>query len=146
MRDHPEHAARPARPPTARDVSGSAAPPSARTETADSLPKTLPGTVHTQWVRCGKSSCRCARGELHGPYHYHFWRENGRLRKRYVKPDDVAEVRARCAERQKLHRALVQARARRRIAHRVLRACAGRTLDPHELARLRSMLERPCDP
>lgn len=52
------------------------------------------GTLARQWVRCGRPSCRCARGELHGPYWYHFTREGGRLRKRYVKPGDLADVRA----------------------------------------------------
>ena len=55
----------------------------------EALPKTLPGVVCQQWVRCGRPGCRCARGQLHGPYAYHFARENGRLRKRYVGPADL---------------------------------------------------------
>jgi hypothetical protein len=35
-------------------------------------------------TRCGKKSCRCARGELHGPYWYAYYRENGRVRCEYV--------------------------------------------------------------
>lgn len=37
-------------------------------------------------VRCGKAGCKCAGidGELHGPYWYAYWRENGRLKSRYV--------------------------------------------------------------
>ncbi|WP_088888787.1 DUF6788 family protein [Leptolyngbya ohadii] len=37
-------------------------------------------------VRCGKVGCKCEgkNGELHGPYWYAYWRENGRLRSRYV--------------------------------------------------------------
>jgi hypothetical protein len=68
------------------------------------LPKTpLPGVVLAQRVRCGKSSCRCARGTLHGPYFFRFWREDGRLRKSYVKPAELEQVRARCeARRQRL--------------------------------------------
>jgi len=27
-----------------------------------------PGTIHLRWQRCGKPNCKCARGELHGPY------------------------------------------------------------------------------
>ncbi len=30
----------------------------------------LRGTLMTQGRRCGKESCRCADGELHGPYVY----------------------------------------------------------------------------
>ena len=66
----------------------------------DPLPKILPGTVHEQWVRCGRSNCRCALGQLHGPYFYRFWREDGRLRKQYVKPDAVNAVQKCCQNRQ----------------------------------------------
>ena len=61
------------------------------TKTAQPLPKV--GALCAQLVRCGTLGCRCARGELHGPYFYRFWRENGRLRKRYVRLDDVPAVR-----------------------------------------------------
>jgi hypothetical protein len=74
----------------------------------EALPKTLPGVVCRQWVRCGRPNCRCARGELHGPYHYHFVRANGRLRKRYVQPDEVERVRAACQARQREQRELAQ--------------------------------------
>jgi hypothetical protein len=30
----------------------------------------LPGTLVERRRRCGKGGCRCARGELHGPYAY----------------------------------------------------------------------------
>lgn len=59
----------------------------------------LPGTVHVQWVRCGRANCRCSHGQLHGPYHYRFWREGGRLRKQYVKRSDVEAVTAACNAR-----------------------------------------------
>lgn len=37
-------------------------------------------------VRCGKAGCKCAgkQGELHGPYWYAYWREDGKLKSRYV--------------------------------------------------------------
>ncbi len=62
------------------------------------LPKMLPGAVCEQWERCGKPGCKCARGERHGPYFYRFWRENGRLRRAYVKREDVDAIRAACAK------------------------------------------------
>jgi hypothetical protein len=65
------------------------------------LPKTLPGAVCAQWVRCGRPNCRCARGELHGPYAYHFVRHNGRLRKRYVRQAEADGVRAACEARRR---------------------------------------------
>jgi hypothetical protein len=61
------------------------------------LPKT--GTLCAQMVRCGKPDCRCTRGQPHGPYHYLFWRQRGRLRKRYVRLADVERVRAELRER-----------------------------------------------
>ena len=69
---------------------------------AKALPKT--GAVCLQWVRCGRASCRCSRGELHGPYYYLFWREGGRLRKRYVRLNAVPTVQGAYAERRKQER------------------------------------------
>lgn len=71
-----------------------------QTETQNMLPKIINGTVHTQFVKCGKSNCKCANGELHGAYYYHFVRVDGRLRKRYLKPSDVEEVQQACLARQ----------------------------------------------
>lgn len=72
-----------------------------RTKQPKPLPKTAPGAVCTQMVRCGKKNCKCARGELHGPYYYHFERVNGVLVKRYVKAKDVAAMRAACETRRR---------------------------------------------
>lgn len=37
-------------------------------------------------VRCGKTGCKCAGqdGELHGPYWYAYWRDEGKLKSRYI--------------------------------------------------------------
>ena len=37
-------------------------------------------------IRCGKLGCKCAgeNGELHGPYWYAYWREDGKLKSRYI--------------------------------------------------------------
>lgn len=69
-----------------------------KTKSDKMLPKSLPASVCAQYVRCGKTGCRCSRGELHGPYHYCFWREGGRLRKAYIKKADVEQVRNDCHE------------------------------------------------
>ena len=42
------------------------------------------GSLHLDWTTCGKPTCRCAKGILHGPYVYHRWRDGGRQRKTYV--------------------------------------------------------------
>jgi hypothetical protein len=73
---------------------------------AESLPKMLPGVVCPQWVRCGRPSCRCARGQLHGPYHYRFFREAGKLRKVYIRPADLELVRSQCEARRQARREL----------------------------------------
>ena len=70
------------------------------------LLKTLSGAVCTQWIRCDRPGCRCARGELHGRYYACFWRENGRLRKQYVKRRDVEQVRAQCQARRQARQEL----------------------------------------
>lgn len=72
-----------------------------KTKTENLLPKILAGTVHEQFVRCGKPNCKCSRGELHGAYYYHFVRVGGRLTKRYLKPAEVESVRSACLERQR---------------------------------------------
>ena len=63
----------------------------AGTELVESLPK-VP-SLHVQWARCGSPGCRCTRGHPHGPYYALFWREDGRLHKRYVRQSDVPAVR-----------------------------------------------------
>ncbi|HEX6209027.1 MAG TPA: hypothetical protein VF058_11810 [Actinomycetota bacterium] len=41
-------------------------------------------TYRQELVRCGRESCgRCP----HGPYWYAYWREDGRLRSRYIGKD-----------------------------------------------------------
>jgi hypothetical protein len=37
-------------------------------------------------IRCGKVGCKCAgkNGELHGPYWYAYWRDDGHLKTCYV--------------------------------------------------------------
>ena len=60
-------------------------------KTAKTLYKT-PALVRHR-VRCGRSNCRCATGEGHGPYHFLLWREGRVQRRRYVRGADVAAVR-----------------------------------------------------
>ena len=35
-------------------------------------------------VRCGKQGCKCASGNLHGPYWYAYWTEKGKTRSQYI--------------------------------------------------------------
>ncbi len=78
-----------------------------QTKTQKVLPKTVNeignGGVYAQRVRCGKSNCKCARGELHTGF-YFFDRQDGKLFKTYVRKADVeaftALVNRAAAERQ----------------------------------------------
>lgn len=64
----------------------------------NSLPKIEPlrGAVCKQMKRCGKPNCKCAKGELHGPYYYRFYYRGGRQRKKYVKKDELSATFAAC--------------------------------------------------
>ena len=72
-----------------------------KSEPIQTLPKT--GSIRLQRVCCGKPGCRCARGQRHVAS-YLFWREGGRLHKRYVPVAEVAAVRAACAARREQER------------------------------------------
>jgi hypothetical protein len=55
----------------------------------------LQGSLISQGRRCGKSGCRCAQGELHGPYWYlSVGRATGTARLIYV-PASLSDVVAR---------------------------------------------------
>ena len=58
---------------------------------------TLRGSLQSQSRRCGKEGCRCAQGELHGPYVYLSVRTGGRSGLLYV-PADLAEAVAKRVE------------------------------------------------
>ena len=66
-----------------------------RRRLARSLPDVeavIAGSVVDQGRRCGKEACRCATGELHGPYTYVVLaRQGGRTRTVYV-PAAAAEA------------------------------------------------------
>lgn len=54
----------------------------------------LHGSLISEHKRCGKPNCRCARGQLHGPYYYRRWRDDsGRQRKAYVPRKQSEQVR-----------------------------------------------------
>jgi hypothetical protein len=63
----------------------------------------LPGSLHLEWRRCGRPNCRCARGQLHGPYLVRRWWHAGKQHKAYIPRDRVEEVAAGIAAWQRLH-------------------------------------------
>ena len=55
------------------------------------------------WRTCGKPTCRCTRGQLHGPYLVRrFWRD-GKQQKRYIRKADAADAMAGIEAWQQLH-------------------------------------------
>jgi hypothetical protein len=48
------------------------------------------GTIEGRMIRCGKPNCKCAKGDLHGPYYVRRWREYGKRCSKYVKKGDVS--------------------------------------------------------
>jgi hypothetical protein len=78
---------------------------SAVTKSGGLFPKRppLPGSLHQEWRRCGKASCRCARGAPHGPYWVRRWWEAGRQRKAYVPRRQLPEVAAGLAQWRQVH-------------------------------------------
>jgi len=51
-----------------------------------------PAYYYLMRLRCGKKNCKCAQGELHGPYWYSYRQEKGKARYKYIGktlPDDI---------------------------------------------------------
>ena len=67
----------------------------AKTKHQNSAIKMLPGFIASVRVRCGKVNCRCKRGTRHLAYYHVTYSRGCRFRK-YVRRDQVADVRAAC--------------------------------------------------
>ena len=61
----------------------------------------LPGFIETRYVKCGSSSCVCASGKGHGPYHYWIYKQGKRKFKKYIRKADLPVVLARIEERRR---------------------------------------------
>jgi hypothetical protein len=63
-------------------------------ETKNQKPTTkiepLQGSLEARYVRCGRSNCKCAKGELHGPYYLRRWQRYGKRRSKYVKKHEIS--------------------------------------------------------
>src|SRR6266536_4528712 len=57
------------------------------------LEAVIAGALQNQRRRCGKEGCRCAKGELHGPYLYLSIRVGRRTRMIYVPAELADQVR-----------------------------------------------------
>ena len=56
----------------------------------------LRGGLEARFIRCGRSNCKCAKGELHGPYYLRRWQRGGKRRSKYVKKGEVSATFAAC--------------------------------------------------
>ncbi len=68
----------------------------------------IAGSLQTQRRRCGKEGCRCARGELHGPYLYLSLRVGRRTQMLYVPAELADEVRQAVTTNAGVHAALAE--------------------------------------
>jgi hypothetical protein len=41
-------------------------------------------TYRLESIRCGKETCKCARGKLHGPYWYSYARVKDKVKSQYI--------------------------------------------------------------
>lgn len=44
-------------------------------------------TFRLEYTRCGKTGCKCTAGNLHGPYWYAYWTEEGKTKSKYIGKD-----------------------------------------------------------
>jgi len=92
---------------------GNPPPPRELKKSGADLPKILEVAAHTgslqaQRVRCSKTNCKCARGQLHEGYYYFFWSNSSGAFKRYVRRADVLAVRAVIERRRRREASLFQ--------------------------------------
>ena len=93
------------------------------------LPGELPGSVHIQYVKCGKPNCKCASGrrEDKHPAYYRFWRDDaGKLCKAYVKRSELKVV------REAIERRNARLRRQRTERNRHMRRGLGNGLAAHQ--------------
>ena len=74
------------------------------------------GSLVEQYVTCGKPTCRCARGEKHGPLYYLYWKDQGRSRSLYVPRDEVDALRGQLDTYRQVQAELVAGAQRQRRA------------------------------
>ncbi len=52
----------------------------------------IEGSIYTVYKKCGNKNCRCARGELHGPFNYLSRRIDGKTKLTFVRRADQDDV------------------------------------------------------
>ncbi len=97
-------------------------PPHSATEFLEAFPKTLALIRHP--VRCGRPTCRCARGEQHESWRLVWRGSDGRQCRRYVRKGDLLAVRRIVERRQTDERRVREATAQAFAElHQIARLC-----------------------
>jgi len=52
----------------------------------------LPIWVTTQYTYCKKGNCKCTRGKPHGPFHYLFFKQHGKIFHRYISQKNLSRI------------------------------------------------------
>jgi len=52
----------------------------------------IDGSIYTVYKKCGNKNCRCARGELHGPFNYLSKKVGGKTKLTFVRRADEDDV------------------------------------------------------
>ncbi len=50
------------------------------------------GSVYTAYKKCGNKNCRCARGELHGPFSYLSKKVDGKTTLTFIRREDEDRI------------------------------------------------------
>jgi len=50
------------------------------------------GSLYSTYKKCGNKNCRCARGELHGPFNYLSKRVDGKTVLSFVRKEDERQI------------------------------------------------------
>lgn len=98
-------------------------------------PTSLPGAVCRQYRRRGEKTF--------GPYYFRFWREDGRLRKEYVKVSELQIISAACQAARTRRKQIAAARRETRRAigdvKALCRGALGYRLSDRDVLRLRAL-------
>lgn len=64
----------------------------------------IPGTIHIQYRKCGKSNCRChqSQDQMHGPYYLWYRKIDGKLYTSVIDENDLRLFNEMIANRVKL--------------------------------------------
>jgi hypothetical protein len=99
-------------------------PRARRKKKSEPLPsKILPGngSLEIRRVKCGRANCKCAKGELHGPYTYVRTYSGGERWRKYIKNSEKQAIHAAVSSYKQKRIEQCQARERNRDFVREIR-------------------------